>query len=105
MLLHGKTDVLGDTCTSAALYTTNLTWTDLESNSDPRGERTTINRLSHGRPIKTKFYSNFFSSMAHKPLVGQDLLVIEVSRSHTLDTPHSVGLLWTSDQPDAETST
>jgi hypothetical protein len=22
-----------------------------------------------------------------------------------LDTPHSVGLLWTSDQPDAETST
>jgi hypothetical protein len=23
----------------------------------------------------------------------------------TLDTPHSVGLLWTSDQPDAETST
>jgi hypothetical protein len=26
------------------------------------------------------------------------------SRSHS-DTPHSVGLLWTSDQPDAETST
>ena len=24
---------------------------------------------------------------------------------HILDTPHSVGLLWTSDQPDAETST
>jgi hypothetical protein len=29
----------------------------------------------------------------------------EVSWSHTLDTPHSVGLLWTSDQPVAETST
>ena len=27
------------------------------------------------------------------------------SRSHLLDTPHSVGLLWTSDQPDAEIST
>jgi len=26
-------------------------------------------------------------------------------RSHTLDTPHSVGLLSTSDQPDAKTST
>jgi hypothetical protein len=26
-------------------------------------------------------------------------------RDHTLDTPHSVGLLWTSDQPVAETST
>jgi hypothetical protein len=28
----------------------------------------------------------------------------EVSRSHS-DTPHSVGLLWTSDRIDAETST
>ena len=27
------------------------------------------------------------------------------SRSQSLDTPHSVGLLWTSDQPDAETCT
>ena len=27
-----------------------------------------------------------------------------VSRSHSLDTPHSVGLLWTSDQAFAETS-
>jgi len=35
---------------------------------------------------------------------GQDLLIIETSRSHS-DTPHSVGLLWTSEQPVAETST
>jgi len=35
---------------------------------------------------------------------GQGLLIIEASRSHS-DAPHSVGLLWTSDQPDAETST
>ena len=35
--------------------------------------------------------------------VGLDLLY-EVPRSHS-DTPHSVGLLWTSDQPDAQTST
>jgi hypothetical protein len=41
--------------------------------------------------------------MARQPLVGQGLLIIEASRSHS-DTPHSVGLLWTSDQPDAETS-
>jgi hypothetical protein len=34
---------------------------------------------------------------------GQGLLTVEASRSHS-DTPHSVGLLWTSDQPDAETS-
>jgi hypothetical protein len=42
--------------------------------------------------------------MAQQPLVGQGLLIIETSRSHS-DTPQSVGLLWTSDQPDAETST
>jgi hypothetical protein len=30
---------------------------------------------------------------------------VEASRLHTLDTPPSVGLLWTSDQPVAETST
>jgi hypothetical protein len=43
-----------------------------------------------------------FFFMAQHPLMGQGL-IIEVSRSHS-DTPHSVGLLWTSDQLDAETS-
>ena len=38
--------------------------------------------------------------MAQQPLVDQDL-IIEVSRLHS-DTPHSVGLLSTSDQPDTE---
>ena len=42
--------------------------------------------------------------MARQPPVGQGLLIIENSRSHS-DTPQTVGLLWTSDQPDAETST
>ena len=41
--------------------------------------------------------------MAQHPLVDQDLLIIEVSRSHS-DKPHWVGLFWKSDQPDAETS-
>jgi hypothetical protein len=35
--------------------------------------------------------------------VDQSLVISNASRSHS-DTPHSVGLLWTSDQPDAETS-
>jgi len=35
---------------------------------------------------------------------GQDLLINQTSRSHTL-SPHSEGLLWMSDQPDAKTST
>jgi len=42
--------------------------------------------------------------MAQQPSVGQGFLIIEGSRSHP-DTLHSVGLLWTSDQPDAGTST
>jgi hypothetical protein len=42
--------------------------------------------------------------MARQPLGGLGLLSIEASKSHS-DTPHSVGLLWTSDQPDTETST
>ena len=39
--------------------------------------------------------------MAQQPLVGQGLLMVETSRSHS-DTPHSV-LLRTSDQPDLTT--
>jgi hypothetical protein len=41
---------------------------------------------------------------AQQPLFGQSLLIIETSRSHT-DTPHPVGLLWTSDRPDAAHNT
>jgi len=36
--------------------------------------------------------------------VGQDLLIIEATQSHSYKT-YSVGLLWSSDQLDAETST
>jgi len=43
-----------------------------------------------------------FFFMAQQPLVGQGLLIIEASLSHS-DAPHSVVLLWTSDQPHAET--
>jgi hypothetical protein len=44
-----------------------------------------------------------FPPMAQQPLVCQGLL-IEASRSYS-DTPLSIGLLWTGDHPDAETST
>jgi hypothetical protein len=39
--------------------------------------------------------------MARQSPVGQDLFIVEISRSHS-DTLPSVRLLWTSDQPDAE---
>ena len=66
-------------------------------------------------PIFSKIYKNVivqyimllicpFVFMAQQPLVVQDLLIVEVSRSHS-GTPQSVGLLWKSDQPDPEIST
>jgi hypothetical protein len=45
-----------------------------------------------------------FVFMLRQPTVGQDLAIVEASRSHP-DKPQWVGLLWTSDQPDAKTST
>jgi len=42
--------------------------------------------------------------MTQQPTVGNNLLIIEVSLSHS-DTLHAVGILWTSDQPDVENST
>jgi hypothetical protein len=62
-------------------------------------DRITVTRVNQSR-----FYlGGFFFHGATAP-VSQSLLIIEASQSHS-DTPHSVGLLWTSDQPDAETST
>jgi len=52
-------------------------------------------------PILVSLFMLLFT--ARQPLVGQGLLIIEASRSRS-DTPHSVVLLWTSDQSDAETS-
>ena len=40
--------------------------------------------------------------MVQQALEGQGLLIIEASRSY-LDTPHSLGLLWTKDRSDVET--
>jgi hypothetical protein len=44
----------------------------------------------------------YFFTMAQQLPVSQDLLIIEDSRSLS-DTPQSVGLLWMSEQPDAQT--
>jgi hypothetical protein len=52
----------------------------------------------------THFYFPCFPvPMVQQLLVGQGLLIIEASQSQS-GTPPSVGLLWKSDQPDAETS-
>jgi hypothetical protein len=43
--------------------------------------------------------------MAQQPLLGQGLLIVEASRSHWVWHTTLGRILWTSDQPDAETST
>jgi len=45
-----------------------------------------------------------FFNMAQQTELGQGLLIVKDSWSHS-DTLHSVWLLWASDQPHAETST
>jgi len=62
----------------------------------------TFNNFLQSIQVNIYIYIFFFNT--RQPLVGQDILFIETSISHA-DTPHSVGLLWMSDQPDAETST
>jgi hypothetical protein len=53
------------------------------------------------RPCRNSFIQIRFFSKAQQHLFGQGLLSIETTRTHS-DTQHSVGLLCTSDQPDAE---
>jgi len=62
---------------------------------------TPISQIESPPLCSTKMFFSF--PMAQQPLVSQGFHIIEASRSHS-DTPHSVGLPWTSDQPDAETS-
>ena len=49
-------------------------------------------------------FFGFLNPVALRPNAGNGLLIHEVSRSN-ITTQNSVGLLWTSDQPVAETST
>ena len=58
------------------------------------------------RPIRTSLYvvTQLFLLHAVKAPVDQGVLGADTSRPHS-ETPQSAGLLWTSDRPDAETST
>jgi hypothetical protein len=51
-----------------------------------------------------KFWVYCNNNISFMAVVGLGLLIVEVSRSY-LDTPHSVGLLWTSYRPVSETAT
>jgi len=57
-----------------------------------------------GTDTLTIYIITVFFSMVQQSLFGQGLLLVEASRSHS-DTPHSIGFLWMSDQPDELTST
>jgi len=63
--------------------------------------------ISNEKIYENTDFSNEFNNfllIAQQPPVGQGLPIIEASLSHS-DTPHSIGLLWTSDQPVSETYT
>jgi hypothetical protein len=62
----------------------------------------TDNKL--GWPSEKLWYS-FFFLWRFGPCTGHGLALGGFAITLILDTPHSVGLLWTSDQADAETST
>jgi hypothetical protein len=63
-----------------------------------------VNQLECYLNRALEFLADAIFTMAQQPTVGQGLIIIEASLSHT-DTLQSVGLLWTSDQSVAETST
>ena len=88
---------------------------DLDIKAKRKDPDSTSSRILADRPA-TRYFIDSLSSNKHANernnievlfshgstvLVALGLLY-EVSRSH-LDTPHSVGLPWTSDQPDAQT--
>jgi hypothetical protein len=78
------------------LHNMNFYW--VQTRSGVRTNRFSIVPVSNyfiRNPLRTKI----FFPMAHYSLLGQGLLINEVSPSH------SVGLLWTSDQPVQENST
>ena len=58
----------------------------------------------HQTNITVLLLVKYFFFWARQPPVCKGFLIVEASQSHP-DTPHSVGLLWTSDQLVAETST
>ena len=64
----------------------------------------TLSNSSFTDRLATHCYVLFFFTMTQQPPVGQGLLIVEASRSHS-DAPQSVRLLWTSDKPNPETFT
>jgi hypothetical protein len=71
MVLTGDTQVLGEILSQCHFVHPNLTWTDLGSNPDLRGEIPASNRLSHG--------------------------TASVGRAHG-SSWHACGVFWTSDR-------
>jgi hypothetical protein len=77
---------------------------EVESNTAETHGRTSLFADEVEQNRSPDLHIFFFSNGSTAPR-GHRPHHFEASRSHILDTPHSVGLLWTSDQPVAETST
>ena len=57
-----------------------------------------------GYDLDYQVFNHIFFPMKQQPPMGKGILIIEALLSRS-DTPHSAGLLWTSDQLVAENST
>ena len=86
----GKITTTTTTTTNTTTITTTTTTTTIITTTITTTTTTTV--------------TTTFFPVALQSLVGQGLLTIEASRSHS-DLPYSVGLPWTSDKADAQTST
>jgi hypothetical protein len=62
MIGKGKSKYSEETCSSAALSTTNPTWSDPGSNSDHRGGNRQLTAWATTRPISCSFYSSVLCS-------------------------------------------
>ena len=72
-----------------------------QRDSSPWSQQSSGRRLSLAGILISNLFIVF---MPRKSLVSQSLLIPEASQSHS-EASRFVGFLWTSDQPDAETST
>jgi len=73
-------------------------------NKTPHKWKHILHIYSYRANTHTRVRVLYIHFMAQQPLMGQVFNIIEDSRSHS-DTPHSAGLLWTSNRRIAETST
>jgi hypothetical protein len=97
-------NVMGSSVNKSTMYVFQRSGISFSSNHHSSTRIPSALYKNNGLKALISTVNTLFLSMSQQPLVGQGLLIVEAWRWHS-DTPDSVGLLWTRDQPVAETST